>query len=484
MTLQAKILVVLISVILPIFAVMTVVENQVAKPILLEELRQFGATAGRTLAVQISSEDLFLQDKSASLIESQIQEMMYLQPAIVRVDVARWDRVARTSTLVASNVEEDPASVQIPFVESTTSDLKTDDQGGLLWEVLVPIRASKNRILGTVRVLISTKLVGVMMARFSRITLGGAVVSVILLVVGLTVALRKTIENDRLLRQTQLEKLQLSQELQDAQQRLMTSEKLSVMGQLTANFAHEIGTPLNAMGGHLQLLQEDLRKKASSKPSPDVGDRSLERIEIIRSQLQKIADVVTSFLHSTTKPSLQRQLVDINQLVQKTVALVQPRLSALGIELELKLEAHLKPLRAVPLDLEQVLLNLVNNSIDSLCSKGEVDPKCKRVLTLSTRSEGTTSPRRAVVEVHDTGMGVKEDDLLKIWKPFFTTKRPGEGTGLGLNISERLVQKHGGSLTMESREGHWARVRVELPMVMPVVEATEAGAAPREEGVL
>ena len=138
----------------------------------------------------------------------------------------------------------------------------------------------------------------------------------------------------------------------------MNTEKFAVMGQLTASFAHEIGTPLTAIGGHLAASQgRDSRARNKS---------SLERVDVIDGQVQKIAGIVKSFLQSTAKPPSQRQLVDLNQIADKTLRIVKPRTDLLGVEVKRSYDRDMGPLRVVPLDLEQILLNLMNNSLDSI----------------------------------------------------------------------------------------------------------------------
>src|SRR5580698_4120021 len=125
--------------------------------------------------------------------------------------------------------------------------------------------------------------------------------SMIALLVGLGYFLRKTIQNDRKLRVAETQNLQLTEQLHEAERQLMTTEKLAVMGQLTASFAHEIGTPLNAIGGHLQLLREDLGQSVGS----DARTATTERLAIINGQVTKIESIVKSFLQSTAKPVSQ-----------------------------------------------------------------------------------------------------------------------------------------------------------------------------------
>jgi signal transduction histidine kinase len=288
-----------------------------------------------------------------------------------------------------------------------------------------------------------------------KTTATAASFSVVTLIFFLSYFLRKTIANDRLLRQAESQNLQLSNQLHETQRELMNLEKLAVMGQLTASFAHEIGTPLNAIGGHLQLLREEYLDQ-----NPQSQKKAQERLEIINGQLGKIEEIVKGFLQSTAKPSSQRQLVDLNQLVDKTLGIVAPRLDAGAVEVRKKLDRSMGPVRVVPVDLEQVFLNLFNNSLDSLRAKGEKGRSVVEVVTHSTQKEGK---EWAEISVYDTGEGIRKADLTKVLKPFFTTKRPGEGTGLGLTICQQLVHKYGGLMEIESKEGAWTRVSIRLP---------------------
>lgn len=230
----------------------------------------------------------------------------------------------------------------------------------------------------------------------------------------------------------------------------MNTEKLAVMGQLTASFAHEIGTPLNAIGGHLQLLEEE------SPGNP--------RVAIIEGQLKKIEEIVKGFLQVTAKPTSQRQLVDLNQLVDKTLSILRPRLDSLQIEVKSSLDRSMGPIRAVPLEIEQILLNLLNNSIDSLKSKRQTKERARLQLEVETETSWDGSNNWAKVSVFDTGEGISKADLGSVLKPFFTTKPPGEGTGLGLTICRQLAHKYGGELELDSREGAWTKATLRIPV--------------------
>jgi two-component system NtrC family sensor kinase len=212
---------------------------------------------------------------------------------------------------------------------------------------------------------------------------------------------------------------------------------------------------LNAVGGHLQLLKEEIL--------PHAGKGIEDRLEIVNGQLTKIEQIVKSFLQSTEKPPSQKQLVDLNYLADKTLGIVIPRIDSLGIDVKRKFDREMGPLRAVPLDLEQILLNLLNNSLDSIKSKLSQRERASFQLEIRTGVVKEQGKEWAEVSVYDTGEGINKLDLKKVLKPFFTTKRPGEGTGLGLAICQQLAHKYGGNLLIDSKEGAWTRVTLKLP---------------------
>jgi signal transduction histidine kinase len=462
LNLQAKISLVLVAVILPTFLIVTIAQNKFTFPLLEGEIRQIGINAGKTLAAEILSGRWLARPNPAPVIENAIQEIIYSQPDIIRIDVMVKDSNTGNLKVLASNMDDDPSSSFPSFVlpENITTEFKSEDSMSGTWDIHVPIEQRSRdprgpkRSLGLVHVLVSTKLIGRIVGTLWKTTAGAASLSVITLILVLSYFLRKTIANDRLLQLAETQNLQLTEQLHDIQRQLMTMEKLAVMGQLTASFAHEIGTPLNAIGGHLQLLKEEIPSSSKSIE---------ERFEIVNGQVNKIEQIVKGFLQSTTKPTSQKQLVDMNLLVDRTLGIVNPRMDALGVEVVRKFNRDMGPIRVVPLDIEQVLLNLLNNSLDSLRAKSKLKEKSRLQLEISTEVASLQGRQWAQVSVYDTGEGIRKSDLEKVLKPFFTTKRPGEGTGLGLAICEQLVHKYGGELFVDSKEGVWARVSMRIP---------------------
>lgn len=464
--LQAKISLILIAVIVPTFLIVTIAENKVTQPILEEEIRQVGITSAKTLAAEIVSLRMFSLPRPTEALEKRIQEIIYSQPNIIRMDVITRESISGLTRIIASNVEEDLNNIHptYPIPETATSEFKLDDETDQgYWDVLVPIEQrgrdlhAPRKILGAIHVQVSTQLVDRIVNAIWKTTASAAAFSVVLLILVLSYLLRKTISNDRLLREAENQNIQLTAQLQEAQRELMNSEKLAVMGQLTASFAHEIGTPLNAVGGHLQLLQEDLSFEQRKKPE------IYERFEIIGSQLNKIEQIVKGFLQNTAKPTSQRQLTDVNLLVEKTLGIIQPRLKALCVEVRKKMDREMGPLRVVPLEIEQIFLNLLNNSLDSIKAKQESQVSGKMLLEVSTQIANFEGRVWAEIAVYDTGGGIRKSDLPNVLKPFYTTKRPGEGTGLGLTISQQLAKKYGGFLAIDSKEGSWTQVVLRLP---------------------
>jgi signal transduction histidine kinase len=289
-----------------------------------------------------------------------------------------------------------------------------------------------------------------------KITTFAAAASLALLLIALSYFLRKTIQNDRKLLQTESKNVDLSQQLRDAERQLMMKEKLAVMGQLTASFAHEIGTPLNAVSGHLQLLQEEWGELGQERGWAN-------RLRIVTEQLEKIESIVKGFLHNTAKPTSQFQLMDPNQVLEKTLGILSPRMEAMGVKLEKRLDSRLAPVRAVPLDIEQVLLNLLNNSLDSLQSKRRQYPSFAPKLEVSSRYWKKGLEEWLELGVTDSGQGIPKKNLDRVFQPFFTTKAAGEGTGLGLPICQEIAGKYNGSLQIDSKEGAWTKVTLRMP---------------------
>ncbi len=453
--LQVKVVLVLILVIAPTYLLVSLMVSQIALPVIEEEMRVLGVHAARSLSEEALSDHLLNPGKEIELDQT-LRESAYKQPSVVQIDAFR--RNEKGAIELAASTEDPSLSVRPPdelLPEHLLSFRKTFEDGVAYWEIWAPI-LNRKKVLGVVRLEISLQNAASLERAVHKIMLLAGLANIVLLIAALSYFLRKTIANDRLLRKTESQNIELSRQLREAERQVMIKEKLAVMGQLTASFAHEIGTPLNAMGGHLQLLQEDIRRAS--------GDASwFNRMGIIGDQLLKIENIVKGFLHSTAKPPSQHQLFDVNQVLEKTLGIVGPRIGALGVRLEQNIDRSLGPVRAVPLDIEQILLNVLNNSLDSIQFKQKKNPSVSAKLEVFSRMRKEGLAQWIELGVLDSGEGISKADLLNVFKPFFTTKAASEGTGLGLTICQEIARKYQGKLEIESKEGSWTRVILQLP---------------------
>jgi signal transduction histidine kinase len=235
----------------------------------------------------------------------------------------------------------------------------------------------------------------------------------------------------------------LNEALFSMQRRLGHAERLALSGRIIAQVAHEVGTPLHSIAGHLELLRQDLGARL------DAGAR--RRLEIVDAQLTRVSGIIAQLLDLTRRPASETEPVDLNALVRDTVELVRPGLSAGGLRLDVFTDPLLPRVGGRANQLQQVLLNLLTNAIDATSAGGAV----------TVRTFGT--PRHAELEVTDTGAGIPPAEHAHIFEPFFSTKSSGRGTGLGLFIAREIVREHGGRIELSSERGKGASFRVRFP---------------------
>jgi signal transduction histidine kinase len=238
----------------------------------------------------------------------------------------------------------------------------------------------------------------------------------------------------------------LNEQLFAMQRSLSHAERLALSGRIVAEIAHEVGTPLHSIAGHLELLRQDLTAGAP----PEATTR---RLNVVEGQLARVTEIITQLLDLTRRPTGEAASVDVNGLVRETVELVRPGLGAAGLSLELGLRPGLPRVRGHASQLQQVVLNLLTNAIDATPAGGRI--------TVSTGNGA--DPDHLEIEVTDTGAGIPDTDRKRIFEPFFSTKEPGRGTGLGLFISAQIVREHRGRIEVASAEGRGSSFRVLLP---------------------
>ena len=242
----------------------------------------------------------------------------------------------------------------------------------------------------------------------------------------------------------------LNEALFESQRQLSQSEKLAAVGQVTATMAHQIGTPLNSISGYIQLILQD----------GNLQPKDRDRLQIIESQLDRLADSVKNFLSFTRQPKPQLRSLDVNQVLEELIHLSEPWFLARNVRLSPHLSPDLPSILGDFTHLQTLFLNLITNALDAMPQGG--------VLTIKTRQTPPTllseDGRWLEISITDTGIGITEESKKRIFDPFFTTKKMGEGTGLGLAICEKIVKEHSGKIDLESEVGKGSTFSILIPI--------------------
>ena len=248
------------------------------------------------------------------------------------------------------------------------------------------------------------------------------------------------------------------------------TERTQALTMLAASVAHEIGNPLNALSIHLQLLERETKKLKKLVPEipttagraksaagvsvgadiMDVALKTEQYLAVARGEINRLDYIITQFLQAIRPVAPQLQMASLTDVVRETIDLLSPELDNRGIRIEQNIS---KKLPLAPIDaaqIKQVLVNLCKNAMQAMTRGG--------VLTLGTE------PREngVCLVVADTGGGIPQEMLSRIFEPFYTTKK--KGSGLGLMIVQRIVRDHGGRIQIESNVGQGTTFRVWLPI--------------------
>jgi two-component system, sporulation sensor kinase E len=274
------------------------------------------------------------------------------------------------------------------------------------------------------------------------------------------------------------------------------AERATTLATLSAGLAHEIKNPLNSLQIHAQLLEKALRGSSDRRKMDKA--RAQQSSHVILEEIQRLSGVVDQFLSAVrpTRPLFQR--ASINSIVQRVAATLGPEAEERGVRLSVALDHDIPFAEFDPNQLAQALLNLVKNALESF---GDVsDRKASDQAAFSPRQgfpsgdgawgPGTRQPTvemrtelkgsEICVHVIDNGPGMPEEDLKKIFEPYYTTKF--SGTGLGLAIVSRIIEEHKGRMDLTSKPGQGTMVSLVLPLESRPVRLLESGLEPHEQG--
>jgi two-component system NtrC family sensor kinase len=237
--------------------------------------------------------------------------------------------------------------------------------------------------------------------------------------------------------------------------------RLSSMGDVIANVAHELNNPLSGVVGYSQLLMS----RASTQP------QDLRMLKQIHDSATRCHRTVQNLLSFGARHGSEKRFLGINGIIEKVVDLKSYRLQADGISVDLELQPDLPRTMVDFHQMEQVFLNLLQNAHLALMARSDG----RRIVVRSRTEDGTIR-----VEVIDNGPGIEPDLVSKVFDPFFTTRRPEEGIGLGLSIAYGIIRDHGGNLQVSSSPGLGATFTVEMPVVGNAEEDADAEEVPRQ----
>ena len=259
---------------------------------------------------------------------------------------------------------------------------------------------------------------------------------------------------------------QAYEELKRKSEALIQNEKISAIGQLAAGVAHELNNPLTAVLGFAQVIYEKLKNHASNGWSEAEQARLMQALENMMQGVYRARDIVSTLLRfARTSDPMHRCLVDINQVLRDTFVFTEHALLRHGLVLNRQLAPDLPPVWGNPARLQQVFTNLLINAQQATPPGG--------VITVS--SEPSETPKGVWVHVEDSGKGIPEEELERIFEPFYTRKE--EGTGLGLSITRQIVLEHNGAIEVKSEVGKGSCFSVFLPAAeaeqYPIPEPSE-----------
>jgi two-component system NtrC family sensor kinase len=240
--------------------------------------------------------------------------------------------------------------------------------------------------------------------------------------------------------------------LRRTQEQLLQSEKLAAMGRLTSQIAHELNNPLYGIMNTLELLKTEI--------SPESKRRKV--LEMALSETVRLSDLLRKMLSFSKPDQEERQLVDLNTVLDEILLLHEKQLHENDIKIKTSFAKTLPQINASKNQLRQVFLNLVANARDAMPNGGTL-----RVKTGSDKDNVN-------IEMSDTGVGIKEEHIKKIFDSFFTTKDTVKGVGLGLSVCYGFIKDHGGDIQVKSKVNEGTSFNITFPVNKESTEDSKA----------
>lgn len=258
-----------------------------------------------------------------------------------------------------------------------------------------------------------------------------------------------------------------TQELRKAEAETVRGEKLASVGLLAAGVAHELNNPLTGILTFSSLIRKNM---------PD-GSPEAEDMDLVIKETKRSAAIIRRLLDFAREKAPEKKFADLNRLIEDTVRIVEQSAHLQDIRIELDLDRTLPPIWIDANMIEQVIMNMVVNAQQAIEKEGSISVRTRRTPQPRSAEPGATPLPMVEISITDTGCGIPEGNLKRIFDPFFSSKEVGKGTGLGLSVSHGIVKAHGGIIEVESRVGEGSTFRVYLPLesAAQVAEDAESG---------
>lgn len=236
------------------------------------------------------------------------------------------------------------------------------------------------------------------------------------------------------------------EEQKELQEQLLHSTKLAAIGELAANIAHEINNPLTGVLGYAALLLRELEE----------GDPAAKNLKVIENETIRARDIVRNLLDFARQDGLKKRKASIREVMEDTLPLLRKQADLINVAVKTEYGEDVPQVYVDVNQMKQVFINILNNALHAMPEGG--------TLTVSIRAEKPAG-RRPWVEVAftDTGVGIPPTKIGQVFDPFYTSKDAGEGTGLGLSVSQRIIEEHGGKIEVRSKVGAGSTFTVKLP---------------------
>ena len=282
----------------------------------------------------------------------------------------------------------------------------------------------------------------------------------------MTAALRNSRQELREWGRTLEEKVESrTRELRIAEAEAARGEKLASVGLLAAGIAHELNNPLTGI-----LTFSHLLRKKMPDGSPDAED-----LDLVIRETKRCAVIIRRLLDFAREKAPEKKFCDFNQIVEDTVRIIQRPAHLRDIEITMDLDRDLPPVWVDADQMKQVIMNMLVNAQHAIEEKGSIAIRSRRVPEAGSTGPDARPVPMIELSIIDTGCGIPERNLKRIFDPFFTSKELGKGTGLGLSVSHGIVSAHGGSIKVESTVGEGSTFRVYLPVDRPSDDAESSG---------